>query len=95
MVVGKIHRPIAGDVVRIEDSAIPKVSDERIRRALPSGKDRPHNRRIDVGVVIFQMTFEQLGLRQDVIIDKQNEIAHCFSNSNVARWRRASLELFE
>jgi hypothetical protein len=41
------------------------------------------------------MTFEQLGLRQNVIIDKQNEIAHCFSNSNVAGWRRASLELFE
>src|SRR5262245_54620499 len=95
VVVRKVHRLIACDVVGIENSTVAKISKEWIGGLFPLGNYRSDDGCLREFIVILQMTLNQSGFSEDVVVDEDDIFAERFAYADVARRCCTRLDLAE
>src|SRR5437867_3362958 len=92
VVVGKIDRPLRRGV-RIKNTVVPQISQERIGGIAPRHADGADNGRVRILLVAVEMRLNQQTLRLDVVIYKQDDLALRHPQAGIASRRGAGLLL--
>ena len=71
------------DAVWIQDALVPQIPQKWIGSIVPRRSYAANDRSAGICELVLQMSFNQVGLGKNIVIDKQDDVANRFTDSDI------------